>query len=1261
MSLLPFNAHSSAFQSASDDTYADPLHIASCSYVVLTLEWKTPIGAMKPPQSLFAPVLRPSAFLFIVPFIPFTFASHSILLGNLRVAGYNMSAAGWDWVGELNDDALLNGKVQEDMKPIPPPPPPRSVPPSPVVPSQSFQGSMPVQATTSRSSVERPLARKPSVARSRPSSQAPHATPAPDRASRSIPPSPVIPSQGRPVQAPRQSVERVSRGSSSQAVATSRSFSQASAPDRAPKSNPPSPAIPAQKHPAHASTSRQSVERIPRESPSVVKYRRGSFSQAPSVAGTPASERAPKSIPASPVLPAQSKPTHAPRQSVERSSLRKSPVVKSRSSSSTPHVTNGPEQASTSKQGQMGPPTSGPSISRPFTIYSSSSEIVYDPESATKQVKKMSTVMLDAVGKVTIEQARWNDWKKNFDLLLSQEVMPSTLIAVCGATGAGKSSVLNAVLEANIAPTSGMRACTAVVTKFSYHKRRKITAKVLFLTRDEWRQELEILLKDLTTEEGSIVENDSELAKLSTPAKVAWEKIHAVYPMIQKPWQLKGVTAQQIIDLDPGEPFTSLLFGQLALITSITAIEKKLDTSENIDCKSSDEFMGAISKYIDSVDHFDADGPRAAFWPLIREVHIRCKAHALSTGAVLVDLPGVADANAARNNIAQGYMRSAKIIWIVAPITRAVDDGTAQSEFWVLTAVSDMKSLWSLLYEELLGDVFKLQLLADGKYSDKYITFIASKCDDVSCKEIITALRLRREAELIFIESRITDIEGRKKELEKVLSAKRAEVSALEAQVTAAETGQRFVSRASPISPKKRKRSCKQAGQRKRHRAGDDSSSESDSDSDSSDSDSTASAPESEPELPPETPVDLYLQGEAMDVDGDDSTESKNIQTRTIQQRFKDARDEMQRLLGEKATLDEQLMDAQRQKNAFCSKARSVYARKALKEQFRSGLEEVKGETAKAMNVQSMNLPVFTCSSRDYVRITKQVQGDGEPVCFTNVDDTGIPALQDWCHELTRPFREEAALQYIWILTSLASSIRTYLENIEDNPGTAETRRDIRIKYESNGHSSQPAGDSGIASRLTREFTDIIDKLMADLRETFKSGIAASCDIGVLNACNCALEIVKSFFKPWQTWKAVLRRKGDYRERNLNDMLLMPFMKEVANSFADNIDSEMPEFQRAKRDLQQAVFQFLEEFRQAAAKTVGPAKASNQLVACQKNSARLIDQMVSMANRSVESGRATTSRSPASCVKLQLERAYNVALEDTGTGSISRQQLRQSV
>jgi len=43
-----------------------------------------------------------------------------------------------------------------------------------------------------------------------------------------------------------------------------------------------------------------------------------------------------------------------------------------------------------------------------------------------------------------------------------------------------------------------------------------------------------------------------------------------------------------------------------------------------------------------------------------------------------VDLPGVRDANAARGAVAEKYMKSCNAVWIVADITRAVDNRTAK-------------------------------------------------------------------------------------------------------------------------------------------------------------------------------------------------------------------------------------------------------------------------------------------------------------------------------------------------------------------------------------------------------------------------------------------------------------------------------------------------------------------------------------------------------------------------------------------------------
>jgi Dynamin family len=163
-------------------------------------------------------------------------------------------------------------------------------------------------------------------------------------------------------------------------------------------------------------------------------------------------------------------------------------------------------------------------------------------------------------------------------------------------------------------------------------------------------------------------------------------QVHAVYPSIDQD-QLARMTVDQIIMRYP-------------------TISRYLGTTKHVFSKDSKAFAVEISTYIDSKDQKrgqkkgkkgkddkkkdknDKDGKKKdsngvtdndpALWPLIRQVVVKCQAAALSTGAILVDLPGVADANAARSNICKDYMKKCNCIWVLAPITRAVDDRTAK-------------------------------------------------------------------------------------------------------------------------------------------------------------------------------------------------------------------------------------------------------------------------------------------------------------------------------------------------------------------------------------------------------------------------------------------------------------------------------------------------------------------------------------------------------------------------------------------------------
>jgi predicted GTPase len=76
--------------------------------------------------------------------------------------------------------------------------------------------------------------------------------------------------------------------------------------------------------------------------------------------------------------------------------------------------------------------------------------------------------------------------RKDLKELQTKFSLSKTVIAVVGYTGAGKSSLINAVLDQpDILPTSGMRACTAVVVEvISNTENQNYEADITFLSQE---------------------------------------------------------------------------------------------------------------------------------------------------------------------------------------------------------------------------------------------------------------------------------------------------------------------------------------------------------------------------------------------------------------------------------------------------------------------------------------------------------------------------------------------------------------------------------------------------------------------------------------------------------------------------------------------------------------------------------------------------------------------------------------------------------
>lgn len=377
---------------------------------------------------------------------------------------------------------------------------------------------------------------------------------------------------------------------------------------------------------------------------------------------------------------------------------------------------------------------------------------------------------------------------------LECKIEPKTLSFVLHS---GKSSLLNALLEeAAVLPTSGSRGCTAAVVELVFHtgllkadiaSNNEINnlsmipvyqGEVQFITLQDWLKELKILVEECSTAEKTVYALVPDEDKAPTAA-AAWQKIEQVYgkgymrQFHKLPTQLalnRLASNPRVKNLltatTPGKEYNSVNVN-IGEVTpgSEEAMEllKPFDQMKARTKRKKKQWAQDFRKEINSYVYRMGNGDQPQTWPLIRKVQLRGPWSVLSTGAVLVDLPGVRDSNAARAKVAERYLQNCNQIAIVAPIKRAVDDGTAK---------------------ELLGEQFKRRLLMDGQYGNVF--FICTQTDDLEATET-----MRDHADVAQREpgrwERMSELATSLTDLEKELNDRLLEEEDLDAEIQEAE------------------------------------------------------------------------------------------------------------------------------------------------------------------------------------------------------------------------------------------------------------------------------------------------------------------------------------------------------------------------------------------------------------------------------------------------------------------------------------------
>ncbi|KAM6905317.1 nuclear GTPase SLIP-GC-like [Xenentodon cancila] len=227
------------------------------------------------------------------------------------------------------------------------------------------------------------------------------------------------------------------------------------------------------------------------------------------------------------------------------------------------------------------------------------------------------------------------------------ETKKREIVGVFGKTGAGKSSLINAVIGQNdLLPSGSFSACTSVMIKVEGNMHNTMyEAEIEFITKEEWKDEMWPMSQFLGDHEDQA--HNDEHTELT-------EKLSALYG---DEWKTKS----------PENLINSKYFRE---IPEFLQPNKKILT-----CESIEELSAEIKKYTrnDTKQGEDTDATRC-YWPLVKCVTVKVPHNDLLQHVTLVDLPGNGDRNKSRDQMWKGIIGNCSTVWIVADITRAASD-----------------------------------------------------------------------------------------------------------------------------------------------------------------------------------------------------------------------------------------------------------------------------------------------------------------------------------------------------------------------------------------------------------------------------------------------------------------------------------------------------------------------------------------------------------------------------------------------------------
>jgi ethanolamine utilization protein EutP (predicted NTPase) len=253
-------------------------------------------------------------------------------------------------------------------------------------------------------------------------------------------------------------------------------------------------------------------------------------------------------------------------------------------------------------------------------------------------------------------------------------------VALLGGTGAGKSTLVNSLIGAQILPTSAIAVCTSSITRVRYSASNEYSAEVELVPFDTWEKQIQLVADDIKASKQGDSEEASYINVSVVPEDEA-KRIIAVY----------GQTAYDEF----------LVEGDRTKLVESEQIKEAFEKKKiQFSFPTTDELRQEVGRYLTSKD---------CFWPIVRTCLIEGPFEGFDHGGELVDLPGLNDPNEAREELTKKFLETAKFVWVVFNMKRSLGKE--------LTKVLESRDLLN-------------RLMAGGRLST--MTFVGTHSDDVS-------------------------------------------------------------------------------------------------------------------------------------------------------------------------------------------------------------------------------------------------------------------------------------------------------------------------------------------------------------------------------------------------------------------------------------------------------------------------------------------------------------------------------------------------